>query len=221
MHEKRLRVHFLGIGGTGMATAAALAAALGHLKVLAVLDRSDSFGAFGGPVFHEVRSAAYGAMTPPFASYVYGLGGRDIIVDDIKGIFRDLEATHRRCKELEVQVSLCEGRCADADRERDQQRVIDGLMSAQAGAGFDRAELEKLMAGVHTAYVESVAEGADAAQVIRGLARKGFQLIVTTSFGYMDATEQVASEFPAIQFVHVSGFKSNGSNFGSRPRIWP
>ena len=32
--------------------------------------------------------------------------------------------------------------------ERDQQRVIDGLMSAQAGAGFDRAELEKLMTGI-------------------------------------------------------------------------
>jgi hypothetical protein len=32
--------------------------------------------------------------------------------------------------------------------ERDQQRVIDGLMSAQAGAGFDRGALEKLMAGI-------------------------------------------------------------------------
>ncbi len=32
--------------------------------------------------------------------------------------------------------------------ERDQQRVIDGLMSAQAGAGFDRATLEHLMAGI-------------------------------------------------------------------------
>ena len=32
--------------------------------------------------------------------------------------------------------------------ERDQLRVIDGLMSAQAGAGFDRGELEKLMAGI-------------------------------------------------------------------------
>jgi hypothetical protein len=32
--------------------------------------------------------------------------------------------------------------------ERDQQRVIDGLMSAQAGSGFDRADLEKLMAGI-------------------------------------------------------------------------
>ncbi len=32
--------------------------------------------------------------------------------------------------------------------ERDQQRVIDGLSSALAGANFDRAMLEKLMAGI-------------------------------------------------------------------------
>ncbi len=32
--------------------------------------------------------------------------------------------------------------------ERDQQRVIDGLASALTGAGFDRATLEKLMAGI-------------------------------------------------------------------------
>jgi len=32
--------------------------------------------------------------------------------------------------------------------ERDQQRVIEGLMSAQGGVGFDRATLEKLMAGI-------------------------------------------------------------------------
>jgi hypothetical protein len=32
--------------------------------------------------------------------------------------------------------------------ERDRGRVIDGLLSAQAGAGFDRGELEKLMAGI-------------------------------------------------------------------------
>ncbi|HWN06355.1 MAG TPA: DUF87 domain-containing protein [Steroidobacteraceae bacterium] len=32
--------------------------------------------------------------------------------------------------------------------ERDRGRVIDGLLSAQAGAGFDRGALEKLMAGI-------------------------------------------------------------------------
>jgi hypothetical protein len=32
--------------------------------------------------------------------------------------------------------------------ERDRERVIDGLLSAQAGAGFDRGALEKLMADI-------------------------------------------------------------------------
>jgi hypothetical protein len=32
--------------------------------------------------------------------------------------------------------------------ERDRERVIDGLLSAQAGAGFDRGELVRLMAGI-------------------------------------------------------------------------
>lgn len=68
---------------------------------------------------------------------------------------------------------------------------------------------------VNTAYVESVAEGADAEQVIRALARKGFELIVTTSFGFMDPTETVAREFPKTKFLHISGFKKNDQNFGN------
>lgn len=69
--------------------------------------------------------------------------------------------------------------------------------------------------GVHTAYVELVSEGADAEQVIRSLARKGFNVIITTSFGYMDASEIVAEEFPDVNIVHISGFKSNEENFGN------
>ena len=78
-----------------------------------------------------------------------------------------------------------------------------------------RMYIEENMDGVHTAYVEIVAEGADAEQVTRSLARKGFDVIFTTSFGYMDATETVAGEFPDIDFIHISGFKSNGANFGN------
>jgi basic membrane protein A len=68
---------------------------------------------------------------------------------------------------------------------------------------------------VHTAYVENVPEGADAEQVIRSLARKGFDVIFTTSFGFMDASEIVATEFPDVDIIHVSGFKANGENFGN------
>ncbi|MFO7683532.1 MAG: BMP family ABC transporter substrate-binding protein [Chloroflexota bacterium] len=68
---------------------------------------------------------------------------------------------------------------------------------------------------VHTAYVETVAEGADAEQVIRSLARKGFDVIFTTSFGFMDGSEIVAEEFPDVDIIHISGFKSNEANFGN------
>lgn len=78
-----------------------------------------------------------------------------------------------------------------------------------------RQYVDKNMPDVHTAYVELVPEGTEAEQVIRSLARKGFDAIITTSFGYMDPTGTVAEEFPNIKFMHVSGYKSNGKNFGN------
>ncbi len=68
---------------------------------------------------------------------------------------------------------------------------------------------------VHTAYIENVPEGADSEQVFRSLARKGFDLIFGTSFGFMDPMETVAEEFPDTVFSHISGYKSNGTNFGN------
>ncbi|NQU31485.1 MAG: BMP family ABC transporter substrate-binding protein, partial [Anaerolineae bacterium] len=63
--------------------------------------------------------------------------------------------------------------------------------------------------------METVAEGADSEQVFRSLARKGFDLIIGGSFGYMDPMEAVATEFPDTTFVHISGYKSNMENFGN------
>ncbi len=78
-----------------------------------------------------------------------------------------------------------------------------------------REYVEQNVDNVHTAYVELVAEGADAEQVIRSLARKGFDVIFTTSFGYMDASGIVAEEFPDVNIIHLTGFKSNKANFGN------
>lgn len=71
---------------------------------------------------------------------------------------------------------------------------------------------------VETAYIENVPEGPEAERVIRDFATKGYDLIITTSFGFMDPTLVVAEEFPDIQFVHVSGYKSapNMSNVFGR-----
>ncbi|MDQ1300248.1 MAG: basic rane protein [Chloroflexota bacterium] len=75
--------------------------------------------------------------------------------------------------------------------------------------------IKKNMENVNIAYVENVPEGADSEQVFRSLARKGFNLIYGTSFGFMDPMETVANEFPKITFIHISGFKSNTKNFGN------
>ncbi|MCQ9207105.1 MAG: pyruvate ferredoxin oxidoreductase [Omnitrophica bacterium] len=66
--------------------------ALSHLKALAVLDRSDSFAAEGGPLFSEIRAAMYeSGQRPLITDYIFGLGGRDIFPQDIEKVFKDLE----------------------------------------------------------------------------------------------------------------------------------
>jgi simple sugar transport system substrate-binding protein len=85
--------------------------------------------------------------------------------------------------------------------------IADGGWSYQHNLG--RLELEKALgARIETTYVESVPESADAERVIRQLAAKGYGLIFTTSFGYMDPTLKVAKLFPHTQFEHASGYKT-------------
>lgn len=68
-----------------------LARALRHVRALAVLDRSDSFGGVGGPLFAEVRAALYDLPERiPTVNYIYGLGGRDIDLEMIERVYSDL-----------------------------------------------------------------------------------------------------------------------------------
>ncbi len=62
--------------------------ALQGAAVTGVMDRAISFG-LGGPLFHEVRSARYGDDAP-MMNFIYGLGGRDLSLDDAKDAFRAL-----------------------------------------------------------------------------------------------------------------------------------
>ena len=65
--------------------------ALKHLKAVAVMDRSISFGAMSnaGPLFLEILAALqiYGNGRMPVSNYVYGLGGRDIVPSQIETAF--------------------------------------------------------------------------------------------------------------------------------------
>jgi basic membrane protein A len=67
---------------------------------------------------------------------------------------------------------------------------------------------EQLGDAVETKYIENVPEGPDAARVIRDYAQQGYDMIFTTSFGYMDPTLEVAQEFPDVLFEHCSGYKT-------------
>jgi basic membrane protein A len=76
-----------------------------------------------------------------------------------------------------------------------------------------RQEIEK-MEGVRTSFVEAVAEGPDSERVIQTMARKKFDLIFATSFGYMDPMLKVAQQFPDTVFMHCAGFKT-AANMGN------
>ena len=69
-----------------------IAQALSHLKAIAILDRSASFGGFGGPLFTEIRSAMveYGKI-PENINIIFGLGGRDLNQKDIAAIYAQLD----------------------------------------------------------------------------------------------------------------------------------
>ncbi len=73
------------------------------------------------------------------------------------------------------------------------------------------------MPGVKTSFVEAVAEGPDSERVMLNMARKGYDVIFATSFGYMDPMLKVAKQFPKTTFMHCSGFKladNMGNYFG-------
>ena len=68
-----------------------LAEAMCKVKAVAIMDKAESFSNSGGPLFNEARSSLYDLQDKPYCiNYIYGLGGRDIRVEDFYDIFQDL-----------------------------------------------------------------------------------------------------------------------------------
>lgn len=73
-----------------------IAEALKNCKVVAIMDRCESFRGKGGPLGAEVKAALYDhAANVRAFNLIYGLGGRDFTVEEAKKIYRDLEAYDR------------------------------------------------------------------------------------------------------------------------------
>jgi len=95
------------------------------------------------------------------------------------------------------------------------------LIGFHADGGWSQAHVEgaqwmsKQDSNIAVQYVELVNPGPDAESVMRSLARKGFDFIVGTTFEYGPTMESLAEEFPNIAWLHVSGYRSNGKNYGN------
>ncbi|MDA3822326.1 MAG: hypothetical protein PF450_06920 [Bacteroidales bacterium] len=67
----------------------AIKEALKDVKVITVLDRSESLGAYG-PLFGEIRTALYDLENRPLIyNRIFGLGGRELYIEDIHDIYEE------------------------------------------------------------------------------------------------------------------------------------
>lgn len=112
--------------------------------------------------------------------------------------------------------------CSTAAAADKEMKVGFVYVSPIGDAGWSYAHDQgrlavEAMEGVTTSYVEAVPEGPDSERVMLNMARKGFDVIFATSFGYMDPMLKVAKQFPNVVFEHCSGFKlapNMGNYFG-------
>jgi len=74
-----------------------LSEVLKDARAVGVMDRSTSPGGFGAPLFTEIRSALYQLDNRPVVlNFIYGLGGRDVTMDNIEEAFHKLEESTKK-----------------------------------------------------------------------------------------------------------------------------
>jgi pyruvate ferredoxin oxidoreductase alpha subunit len=74
-----------------------IARVLSRAKGVAVLDRSDTWSSQGGQVYTEIRSAMYEVNPkPPMLNFIYGLGGREIDLEQVRFAFKALTTIEKQ-----------------------------------------------------------------------------------------------------------------------------
>ena len=69
-----------------------LATALEKVEAIAVLDRAETFSTPAGPLGTDVMAALYDAgISTPLRTYIYGLGGNDVKLEQMYQVFDDLK----------------------------------------------------------------------------------------------------------------------------------
>ncbi|MDD3394684.1 MAG: BMP family ABC transporter substrate-binding protein [Anaerotignum sp.] len=69
---------------------------------------------------------------------------------------------------------------------------------------------------VETIIAENVSEEKQTVKTTAiNMIDQGASIVIGTSFGFMDALEELATEYPDVTFLHFSGYKMNDTNFGN------
>ena len=69
-----------------------IAESLKNVKAVAIMDRAEGYSNHGGPLGADVMSAMFRARSNAYAiNYIYGLGGRDVRVEDMVGVYNELK----------------------------------------------------------------------------------------------------------------------------------
>jgi basic membrane protein A len=87
---------------------------------------------------------------------------------------------------------------------------FDKSFNQSAAGGIDRFKKET---GINV-FEAQASSDTQAEQVLRGLARKKLDLIISVGFSQTQAVQKVAAEFPAVHFVLIDG-TANGKNVNS------
>ena len=92
LREKGEKVGLLKIRLYRPFPADAIAEALKNVKAVAVMDRAEGYSNHGGPLGADVMAALFRARSAALAAnIIYGLGGRDVRVEDMEQVFEDLQ----------------------------------------------------------------------------------------------------------------------------------
>ena len=89
--------------------------------------------------------------------------------------------------------------------------------------GYSQAQHNGTMAveehfgdSIKTIVAESVAEEKQTVKTTAiNMIDQGASIVIGTSYGFMDALEELAGEYPDVTFLHFSGNKMNDTNFGN------
>ncbi len=125
----------------------------------------------------------------------------------------------RKCLPMFLLALLALGSTCFADDLKVGFVYVSPVGDAGYSYAHDQGRLAvEAMDGVTTSFVESVAEGQDSERVIMNMARKDYDIIFATSYGYMDPMLKVSKEFPKVKFLHCSGYKNseNMANYFGR-----